>query len=202
MRRRPDAPNGLTEFLIVETVEWAKAEGASELSLNFCAFTDVISPERATTIPKRVARRVLLAADNVFQLERLLLVQPEVPPGVAAAATSASSGSRTSRRRPRVPPRRVAARAARPVDAAPRAPRHTRCPMARSRATRSIGRLSEIAQVMVRHGFGYFFEAHKLTDLLPGRSAEARLARAAERARARRAASTCARCSTSSGRRS
>src|SRR5207237_9047708 len=35
--------------------------------------------------------------------------------------------------------------------------------------TRSISRLSEIAQVMVRHGFGYFLEAHKLTDLLPGR---------------------------------
>ncbi len=31
---------------------------------------------------------------------------------------------------------------------------------------------------MVRHGFGYFLEAHKLTDLLPGRSAEARLAQA------------------------
>jgi ubiquinone biosynthesis protein len=44
--------------------------------------------------------------------------------------------------------------------------------------TRSLGRLSEIAQVMVRHGFGYFLEAHKLTDLLPGRSAEARLAEA------------------------
>src|SRR5438876_12162584 len=45
-------------------------------------------------------------------------------------------------------------------------------------ATRSLGRLSEIAQVMVRHGFGYFLEAHKLTDLLPGRSAGARLAAA------------------------
>jgi ubiquinone biosynthesis protein len=42
--------------------------------------------------------------------------------------------------------------------------------------TKSIGRLSEIAQVMVRHGFGYFLEAHKLSDLLPGRSAEDRLA--------------------------
>ena len=42
--------------------------------------------------------------------------------------------------------------------------------------TRTIGRLSEIAQVMVRHGFGYFFEAHRLSDLLPGRSAEERLA--------------------------
>ncbi len=32
---------------------------------------------------------------------------------------------------------------------------------------RNIGRLSEIAQVAVRHGFGYFFERHRLTDLLP-----------------------------------
>jgi ubiquinone biosynthesis protein len=30
-----------------------------------------------------------------------------------------------------------------------------------------LGRLSEIAQVAVRHGFGYFFRRHKLTDLLP-----------------------------------
>src|SRR5918996_2664123 len=33
--------------------------------------------------------------------------------------------------------------------------------------TRNLGRLSEIAQVAVRHGFGYFFERHRLTDLLP-----------------------------------
>jgi len=45
-------------------------------------------------------------------------------------------------------------------------------------STRNLGRLSEIAQVMVRHGFGYFLEAHKLVDLLPGRSAELRLATA------------------------
>ncbi|HEY3543950.1 MAG TPA: AarF/ABC1/UbiB kinase family protein [Gaiellaceae bacterium] len=44
--------------------------------------------------------------------------------------------------------------------------------MASPPATRSLGRLSEIAQVMVRHGFGYFLEAHKLTDLLPGRPAQ------------------------------
>ena len=34
-------------------------------------------------------------------------------------------------------------------------------------ATRNIGRISEIAQVAVRHGFGYFLESHRLTDLLP-----------------------------------
>ena len=39
--------------------------------------------------------------------------------------------------------------------------------MATRPRTRKIGRLSEIAQVAVRHGFGYFFERHKLTDVLP-----------------------------------
>jgi ubiquinone biosynthesis protein len=36
-------------------------------------------------------------------------------------------------------------------------------------ATRNLGRLSEIAQVAVRHGFGYWFDKHKLTELFPRR---------------------------------
>ncbi len=71
MRRRPETPNGLTEFLIVETLAWAKEHEFSELSLNFCVFTDFLSPERAVTVPRRAFRRLLLSADNVFQLERL-----------------------------------------------------------------------------------------------------------------------------------
>ncbi len=39
-------------------------------------------------------------------------------------------------------------------------------------ATRNFGRISEIAQVAVKHGFGYFFKSHKLTDLLPGSGAD------------------------------
>jgi ubiquinone biosynthesis protein len=39
--------------------------------------------------------------------------------------------------------------------------------MATRTTQRNLGRLSEIAQVAVRHGFGYFFEKHRLTDLLP-----------------------------------
>jgi ubiquinone biosynthesis protein len=42
-------------------------------------------------------------------------------------------------------------------------------------ATRNLGRLSEIAQVLVRHGFGYVFERHRLTDLLPWRDRTAAL---------------------------
>jgi lysylphosphatidylglycerol synthetase-like protein (DUF2156 family) len=71
MRRRPDSPNGLTEFLIAETLAWAKTNDAREVSLNFCAFTELISEERASTLSRRFARRALLAADGVFQLERL-----------------------------------------------------------------------------------------------------------------------------------
>jgi lysyl-tRNA synthetase, class II len=71
MRRRADAPNGLTEFLVVETLSWARATDASELSLNFCALTDFLSPERVTTPTRRAVRRGLLLADDVFQLERL-----------------------------------------------------------------------------------------------------------------------------------
>jgi lysyl-tRNA synthetase class 2 len=71
MRRRPQAPNGLTEFLVAETLAWARETGASELSLNFCALTDFLAPERLTSPLRRFIRRGLLVADNVFQLERL-----------------------------------------------------------------------------------------------------------------------------------
>jgi ubiquinone biosynthesis protein len=37
----------------------------------------------------------------------------------------------------------------------------------RSRAS-NLGRLSEIAQVAVRHGFGYLLARHHLSDLIPG----------------------------------
>ena len=47
------------------------ARGAAEVSLNFCALADFLSPELAVTVSRRVLRRALLSADNVFQLERL-----------------------------------------------------------------------------------------------------------------------------------
>src|SRR5438552_10361753 len=48
-------------------------------------------------------------------------------------------------------------------------PRCNTDPMAQP-ATRNLGRLSEIAQVAVRHGFGYWFDTHRLTDLFPRRT--------------------------------
>jgi len=64
MRRRHDTPNGLMEFLIVETLEWARDRGVSELSLNFSVFAEYLRGGG-------LLRTVLLKLDGVFQLERL-----------------------------------------------------------------------------------------------------------------------------------
>jgi len=69
MRRRPGTPNGLMEFLIAETAAWARAQDAAELSLNFCAFRDLLLDEGG--VVRRALRVGLLKADRVFQLERL-----------------------------------------------------------------------------------------------------------------------------------
>jgi lysyl-tRNA synthetase, class II len=41
MRRAPEAPNGVNERMIADTVEWARAHGVIEVSLNFAAFRKV-----------------------------------------------------------------------------------------------------------------------------------------------------------------
>jgi lysyl-tRNA synthetase class 2 len=70
MRRRAGTVNGLMEYLIAETLVWARKRGAEELSLNFCVFADVLSGDCAGT-PLRFARWGLLKLDALFQLERL-----------------------------------------------------------------------------------------------------------------------------------
>jgi len=71
MRRAKETPNGLMEYLVVETIAWAGRNGASELSLNFSAFGELL---RADTLPlgQRALRFGLLRLDRVFQLERLM----------------------------------------------------------------------------------------------------------------------------------
>jgi len=70
MRRDPATPNGLMEYLIVETLAWARQAGVDELSLNFCVFADVLADPAGRV--QCLARGVLRAGDRVFQLERLL----------------------------------------------------------------------------------------------------------------------------------
>jgi lysyl-tRNA synthetase class 2 len=69
MRRHPDTPNGLTEYMIVKTIQALRERGIDELSLNFAAFARLLhSPEG---VAERLVRRVLQLADSFFQIERL-----------------------------------------------------------------------------------------------------------------------------------
>jgi len=71
MRRRGDTPNGLMEFLITETVAWARQHAVTEVSLNFAVFADFMSSGEDATRATRAFRWLLLKGDRLFQLERL-----------------------------------------------------------------------------------------------------------------------------------
>ncbi len=71
MRRRRDTPNGLMEYLITKSVEWARASSVTELSLNFAVFADFLSAEEGAGRFARAFRFLLLKGDRLFQLERL-----------------------------------------------------------------------------------------------------------------------------------
>jgi lysyl-tRNA synthetase class 2 len=70
-RRLPGGPGGISEFLIVETLAWAREASVPELSLNFCAFRSLLNVDEQGRLRYRLARRTLLGLDSVFQLERL-----------------------------------------------------------------------------------------------------------------------------------
>jgi lysylphosphatidylglycerol synthetase-like protein (DUF2156 family) len=71
MRRRKDTPNGLMEYLITETVGWARAHAVTELSLNFSVFADFMRADETAHRWTRAVRWGLLKADRLFQVERL-----------------------------------------------------------------------------------------------------------------------------------
>ena len=70
-RRVPGCPGGISEFLIVESLAWARETGVPELSLNFCAFRSLLDAGEEAGLAQRIARRTLLGLDTFFQLERL-----------------------------------------------------------------------------------------------------------------------------------
>jgi lysyl-tRNA synthetase class 2 len=72
MRRLPDTPNGLMEFILCETFVWARAHGIERVSLNFAAFGELLRAEGGLRRHQRVMRFALGKADRYFQVERLL----------------------------------------------------------------------------------------------------------------------------------
>jgi lysylphosphatidylglycerol synthetase-like protein (DUF2156 family) len=71
MRRRPSTPNGLMEYLITETVAWAREHAVAEVSLNFAVFADFLRSAEDASRWTRAVRWGLLKADRLFQVERL-----------------------------------------------------------------------------------------------------------------------------------
>ena len=88
MRRLHQTPNGLMEFLLCETFEWAGARGIDRISLNFNAFGDLLRSDAKLPAWERGLRYVLSRADRYFQVERLLAFNrkffPEWEPRYAA----------------------------------------------------------------------------------------------------------------------
>jgi lysyl-tRNA synthetase, class II len=69
MRRDRNAPNGLTEFLVVQAVERFRERGIEELSLNFAAFGRVLA-RPGGPLDRALAQLVSLG-DRFFQIESL-----------------------------------------------------------------------------------------------------------------------------------
>ncbi len=69
MRRDPDTPNGLTEFMVATAAELLRERGLEELSLNFAIFARWMhSPAR---LHERVLGKVVSVLNPFFQIESL-----------------------------------------------------------------------------------------------------------------------------------
>jgi lysyl-tRNA synthetase class 2 len=69
MRRDPETPNGLTEYMVAEVIEMLREREVTELSLNFAAFARVLnSPEH---IGDRMLGRFISLGNPIFQIESL-----------------------------------------------------------------------------------------------------------------------------------
>ncbi len=69
MRRRPDAPNGVHERMIVDTVQWARRHGVDEISLNFAAFRSLFDDEAELAPVQAAAARLLRRVDGTLGIQ-------------------------------------------------------------------------------------------------------------------------------------
>jgi lysyl-tRNA synthetase, class II len=69
MRRDPQTPNGLTEFMVASAIELLRARGVAEMSLNFAAFAKWMhSPQRRV---EHALGRIIALGNPIFQIESL-----------------------------------------------------------------------------------------------------------------------------------
>jgi lysyl-tRNA synthetase, class II len=72
MPRLQTTPNGFNEWLVAETVGWAREHGFEWVSLNFSPFAAVLAPNVQLSASQRVQRRVLHQLKGTFQFDNLL----------------------------------------------------------------------------------------------------------------------------------
>ena len=73
MPRLRTTPNGFNEWLVCETVDWARANGFTRISLNFAPFAALLAPEAELSGLQRLERTALLSLKGRFQLDNLLV---------------------------------------------------------------------------------------------------------------------------------
>jgi lysylphosphatidylglycerol synthetase-like protein (DUF2156 family) len=71
MQHDPDAPNGMTEYLIAMATQSLGGRGYRRLSLNFATWGRLFADDAQLTRPQRVQRRIALALSPCFQITSL-----------------------------------------------------------------------------------------------------------------------------------
>ena len=71
MPRRRSTPNGFNEWLVVETLKWARNQGFARLSMNFAPFAAVLAQTAELSASQRLQREVLRRLKGTFQLDNL-----------------------------------------------------------------------------------------------------------------------------------
>jgi len=72
MPRMRTVPNGFSEWLICESIAWARENGVARVSLNFAPFAALLSPDGALTRGQRFQAATLRRLKGRFQLDNLL----------------------------------------------------------------------------------------------------------------------------------
>jgi lysyl-tRNA synthetase class 2 len=72
MPRLRTTPNGFNEWLVCETIGWAREHGYERVSLNFAPFAALLAPEAVLTGLQELQRRALMTLKGHFQLDNLL----------------------------------------------------------------------------------------------------------------------------------
>jgi lysyl-tRNA synthetase, class II len=73
MPRRCATPNGFNEWLVAETVAWARDNGFEHVSMNFSPFAAVLARAGDVSMSQRLQRHILHQLKGTFQLDNLLV---------------------------------------------------------------------------------------------------------------------------------